>query len=316
MPMLGVLKGKGMDKLSEFMIRSKNTLDTLGFDRNTKLLMIHADDAGLSHSENRATIQALNYGLVNSYSIMVPCPWFYEISEFALKYPNFDYGIHLTLTSEWNSYKFGPVLNQKEVPSLVDSQGYFYKTRQDVIEKAVLKELKNELCAQIDRALSFGLLPSHLDSHMYTLGASQEFLAVYREIGQQYKLPVMLNSELINQVSGISEHQLDLHNEVLIDRIYLGNFKDFKDGKLVDYYSDSINTLEPGLNMILIHPAFNDPEMQAITKNHPNFGGAWRQIDLEFFSSLTCKKLLKEQGIQMISFQEIKNLIFHKSNST
>lgn len=292
------------------MSKNKSTLATLGFRPDTKLLMIHADDAGLSHSENRATIQALKKCLVNSYSIMVPCPWFYEISEFALQYPNFDYGIHLTLTCEWNSYKFGPVLSRNEVPSLVDSQGYFFKTRQEVLNNALLQEVKKELCAQIDRALSFGLQPSHLDSHMYTLGASQELLAIYREVGELYELPVMLNSELITEVSGIPETDLDIDNEVLIDGIFLGNFKDYKEGKLAEYYSNSIRTLEPGLNMLLIHPAFDDPEMQSITKDHPNFGATWRQIDLEYFSSLKCKTLLKEQGIKMISWKEIKKVLY------
>ena len=292
------------------MSKGKTTLEALGFDQKVKLLIIHADDAGLSHAENRATIQALKKGIVNSYSIMVPCPWFYEIAEFAIQTPNFDYGIHLTLTCEWNSYKFGPVLSKKEVPSLVDNQGYFFKTRQEVIDNAILKELKNELCAQIERALSFGLQPSHLDSHMYTLGATDEFLAIYREIGQLYKLPVMLNSELISQFSGIPEQQLDMQNEVLIDRIYLGNLKDFEEGKLAEYYANSIKTLTPGLNMILIHTAFDDPEMKSITKNHPNFGAAWRQIDLEFFSSIECKTLLKEQGVEMISWKDIKNVLY------
>lgn len=310
MPMLEVLRVEEMEKLSGSMIKGKNTLDTLGFERDVKLLMIHADDAGLSHAENRATIQALKKGLVNSYSIMVPCPWFYEISAFALQYPDFDYGVHLTLTCEWNSYKFGPVLSKNEVPSLVDNQGYFFKTRQQVLDNALLAELKKELCAQIDRALSFGLQPSHLDSHMYTLGASQEFLTVYREIGQIYKLPVMLNSELITEVSGIPETDLDIQNDVLIDRIYLGNYKDYKEGKLADYYANSIKALKPGLNMLLIHTAFDDPEMRAITKDHPNFGAAWRQIDLEFFSSLTSKTLLKEQGIKMISWKEIKSILY------
>jgi len=310
MHMLEVLRVKEMVKLSGYMIKYKSTLEALGFDPHVKLLMIHADDAGLSHAENRATIQALNEGSVNSYSIMVPCPWFYEIAAFALQAPHLDYGIHLTLNCEWNSYKFGPVLSKKEVPSLVDQQGYFNKTRQEVIDHAVLKELKMELCAQIERALSFGLQPSHLDSHMYTLGASKEFLSLYLEIGALYNLPVMLNSELITQVSGIPETDIDLQNEILIDRIYLGNFKDFKEGKLEEYYTHSIKTLKPGLNMMLIHTAFDDPEMKSITKGHPNFGAAWRQTDLEFFTSLKCKRLLKEEGIEMISWKQIKTILY------
>jgi len=307
MPMLGVLKAKEMEKSSGSMTKVKSSLEALGYAHDTKLLVIHADDAGLSHSENRATIEALKLGTVNSYSIMVPCPWFYEIAEFARQHHNFDYGVHLTLTCEWNSYKFGPVLSNKDVPSLVDQHGYFYKTRKEVVENANLKELKNELCAQIDRALSFGLLPSHLDSHMYTLGASMEFLDIYREIGQLYKLPVMLNASLIKEVSEIHPGELKLKNEILVDRIYLGNIKTYEAGKLSEYYANSIKNLDPGLNMILIHPAFDDPEMQSITKNHPNFGASWRQIDLEFFSSSRCKKIIKEQGIEMISWQEIKN---------
>ena len=292
------------------MVKGKSTLENLGFKQDVKLLMIHADDAGLSHAENRATMRALKEGLVNSYSIMVPCPWFYEIAEFALRHPDFDYGIHLTLTCEWNSYKFGPVLSNKEVSSLVDNQGYFFKTRQEVLDKAILAELKKELCAQIDRALSFGLQPSHLDSHMYTLGASQGFLDIYREIGQLYKLPVMLNSELISQVSGIHEPDLTIENEILIDRIYLGNFEDYKEGKLAEYYTNSIRDLKPGLNMLLIHPAFDDPEMRSITKDHPNFGASWRQIDLQSFTGLKCRSLLKEQGIKMISWKEIKSILY------
>ena len=292
------------------MSKAEQLLQALGYDNDQKLLMIHADDAGLSHSENQATIEALKRGLVNSYSIMVPCPWFYEIAEFALKYPNFDYGIHLTLTCEWNSYKFGPVLGQKEVPSLVDAQGYFFKSRNEVLNKARSGELKKELCAQIDRAFSFGLKPSHLDCHMYTLGASHEFLTLYREIGKLYQLPVMLNSKLITEVSGNKTAGAPLENEVMIDHLYLGNYIDFENGRLSDYYANSLKKLQPGLNMILIHTAYDNHEMRAITKNHPNFGAAWRQIDLDFFTSDQCENLIKEQKVQMVSWAAIKNLLY------
>ncbi len=308
--MLEAWREKLMEKSSGFMNNTKQMLQALGYDNKQKLLIIHADDAGLSHSENQATMEALRRGLINSYSIMVPCPWFYEIAEFALQYPNFDHGIHLTLSCEWNSYKFGPVLSQEEVPSLVDAQGYFFKSRKEVLNRAKPEEVKKELCAQIERALSFGLRPTHLDSHMYTLGTSIEFLNLYREIGNFYQLPIMLNSKLITEVSGIKTVEFDLKNELVIDSLYLGNLTDFKKGKLADYYANALKKLQPGINMILIHPAYDTHEMRAITKNHPNFGSAWRQIDLEFFTSQQCEDLIKKEKIQMISWTEIKKLIY------
>lgn len=303
-----------MEKSFVFMSKKSKLLDSLKANPDQKLLMIHADDAGLSHAENRATIKALRHGYVNSYSIMVPCPWFYEMAEFSARYPEFDCGIHLTLTCEWNSYKFGPVLGPNAVPSLVDKQGHFYKSRQEVLENAQLQDLKLELCAQIDRALFFGLNPSHLDSHMYTLGASKEFLQLYREIGEQYNLPVMLNSDLITAVSGIPATDIDLKNEITIDHIYLGDFADFEKGQLADYYADSLKNLKPGINMILIHTAYEDEEMRAITKNHPNFGATWRQIDLDFFTSKKCADILIDQEIQMINWTDIKNSLFLESS--
>jgi hypothetical protein len=307
--MSGVLKAMATEKLSGSMNKSLEVLvRELGFEPSTKLLMIHADDAGLAHSENMATIEALQKGVVNSYSIMVPCPWFYEMAEFALRHPEFDYGIHLTVTCEWNSYKFGPVLGQHSVPSLTDEQGFFFKNRKDVVDNAKLQELKDELCAQIDRALAIGLQPSHLDSHMYTLGASLEFLELYREIGRQYRLPVLLNSSLIREMSGMNNPDIDLSEDIEVDHMLLGQFNDFSKGKLRDYYIHALTHLQPGFNVLLIHPAHDNEEMKAVTRDHPNFGAEWRQIDLEFFTSDQCKTILREQGIQMVNWTQIKNI--------
>lgn len=304
-----------MEKSFAYMNNIKNMPDALNTDPDRIFLMIHADDAGLSHAENRATIEALKHGSVNSYSIMVPCPWFYEMAEFSVQNPNFDCGIHLTLTCEWNSYKFGPVLGPKEVPSLVDNYGHFYRSRKEVLDNAELEDLKKELCAQIDKALLLGVKPSHLDSHMYSLGVSKEFLHVYREIGQRYELPVMLNSTLITEVSGFSASEIELKNEIIIDHIHLGNFEDFEKGGLAEYYASSLENLKPGINMILIHTAYDDLEMQAITKDHPNFGSSWRQIDLDFFTSEKCARIIKEQKVQMVTWKDLKESLYLKGSN-
>lgn len=284
-----------------------NLSQKLGYPENTKLLIIHADDAGLSHSENRATIHALKNGVVNSYSIMVPCPWFYEMANFAKENPHFDNGVHLTLTCEWENYKFGPILPTTEVPSLVDKNGYFHKSRIDFINNAKPEEVKNELRAQIEKALQFGLQPTHLDSHMCSVGVSPEFLNIYKELGKEYNLPVLLNKQFIESIS-LSKDKYDFENDLLVEMLHIGQFSYFEKNELKKYYESTFDDVVPGLNVILIHPAFNDDEMKGITKNHPNFGSEWRQIDFDFFTSEECKSKLRDSNIQLTTWKEIKEV--------
>ncbi|MDC1218048.1 polysaccharide deacetylase family protein, partial [Flavobacteriaceae bacterium] len=158
-----------------------------------KYLMIHADDSGLSWSENKATQQGMLYGSINSTSLMVPCPWFFEMAKFAIKNPKLDFGIHLTLTGEWKNYPFRPITPVNRIPSLVDKNGYFLPKRQHIRDNAVLKEVRLELINQIEFALSLGVKPSHLDSHMYTLGLRQDLLDLYQELGEKYRVPIILS---------------------------------------------------------------------------------------------------------------------------
>jgi predicted glycoside hydrolase/deacetylase ChbG (UPF0249 family) len=281
-----------------------NLAQKLGYPENTKLLMIHADDAGLSHSENQATIQALQNGSVNSYSIMVPCPWFFEMAEFAKNNPNYDCGIHLTLTCEWENYKFGPVLPISEVPGLVDQNGYFHKTRKDFKDNAKLSEIKKELTAQIEKALQFGIQPTHLDSHMCSIGVSPEILELYKELGKTYNLPVFINKDFVESVS-LSDEKYDFTNTLLADNLLIGYYADFEKGELRKSYEKALDNVIPGFNVFLLHPAFDDFEMQGITIDHPNFGSEWRQIDFDFFTSSECRAKLKENQIQLITWKEI-----------
>jgi len=270
----------------------------------SKLLIIHADDAGLSHSENMATIQALEKGIVNSYSIMVPCPWFYEMALFAKNNSHIDYGIHLTLTCEWENYKFGPVLSASEVPSLVDSNGYFYKTREELKNNARTEHIRKELQAQIEKALNFGLKPTHIDSHMYSIGAHQEFMKIYRELGKKYGLSTLINKQMMEMVGLNPELNIE-KTDFVIDKTYVGEFKYFGKDLLDNYYSTILENLEYGMNLILIHPAFDDDEMKGITLNHPNFGSKWRQIDYDYFTSEKARLIIKENNIELVTWRNI-----------
>lgn len=285
-----------------------NIAEHLGYSENSKLLIIHADDAGLSHSHNRATIKCLQAGIVNSYSIMVPCPWYYEIALFAKSNPNFDCGIHLTLTCEWENYRFGPVTPISEVPSLVDKDGYFYKTRAELKANAKPEHVAKELDAQIQKALLFGLKPTHLDVHMYSVGAHQAFFEIYRALGASYNLPLMINEQLI-EMTGLDAKKNIKHDDVVTQKVLIGNFDIFTNGTLYDYYSKAVEQVVPGLNVLLIHPAYNDSEMQGITVNHPNFGGEWRQVDLDFFSDPKNMSQFENEDIHLVTWKELKVLL-------
>src|SRR6266446_1118602 len=142
--------------------------EQLGYPPNTKLLIVHADDLGVTHSVNAASIKALESGAVNSASIMVPCPWFPEIAEYAKTHPEMDFGLHLTLTSERIYIRWGPVASADKVRSLLDENSYFHHDWTPAT-KIDPHEVEIELRAQIERAYAMGVRPTHLDSHQYRL---------------------------------------------------------------------------------------------------------------------------------------------------
>ena len=289
------------------------SIQKLGFSENSKLLIVHADDAGLSHSENIATIKCLEKGFVNSYSIMVTCPWFYEIALFAKNNPEFDNGIHLTLTCEWENYKFGPVSSISEVPSLVDKNGCFYKNLEELRKNALPEHVEKELNAQIEKALKFGLKPTHIDSHMYSVASNSDFFRIYKDLGKKFNLPVLVNEQLLKNVGLNLEVSIE-EGDFLINKVNIGEFEYFRTKKLKEYYSSVFDNLSIGLNLLLIHPAFDNDEMKGITVNHPNFGAEWRQIDFDFFTNQENKLILKEKNIELITWREIQNRMVRLNN--
>src|SRR5712664_772606 len=163
--------------------------EKLGYPRDAKLLIVHADDLGVTHSVNAASTQALESGGVKSASIMVPCPWFPEIADYAKSHPAADFGLHLTLTSERVYYRWGPVAPRDKVLSLVDENGYFHHDWM-AATRIEPKEVEVELRAQIERGYAMGIRPTHLDSHQYRLyDNGKELFEVLLRIAHEKKLP-------------------------------------------------------------------------------------------------------------------------------
>ena len=266
--------------LSTSCVAQKPSLaERLGYTKDAKLLIIHADDLGVSHSENAASIAAFEKGMVNSGSIMVPCPWFPEIANYSKTHPEADLGLHLTLTAEWETYKWGPVTPIAEVSGLVNEQGFLYDNCADVVRNATVEEVEQEIRAQVKRALAFGVNVSHLDSHMGCL-FNPKFFEAYLKVGREFGLPVLLLASGLQQFPGMAAKIQP--TDIVIGNVFMLNPPDAEKG-VADYYSNMLRNIPAGVNEMIIHVAYDNAEMQAVTVNHPDFGAAWRQADFEFF---------------------------------
>ena len=288
---------------------TRTLVERLGYPANTKLLIVHADDLGMAHSVNEATIKALETGLVNSGSIMIPCPWVQEIAEYARRNPGADLGLHLTLTSEWRYFRWGPVVSKDRVASLLDSDGYLRLTEAEAAKHANVKEVEAEIRAQIDRARKLGIQPTHLDSHMGTLYQTQELFETLLRVARENNLPVRISKEWFSSDASRAPYLPSIlkEDDVVIDRVLDIN-PQVPAEKWADFYAEALRKLQPGVTEMVIHLAYDDAEMRAATFDHPDWGAAWRQRDFDFFTSDTFRKLLSDNQIRLITWREISKL--------
>ena len=283
-------------------VKGQSLAEKLGFPRDRKLLIVHADDVGMTHSVNAATIKALDTGLVNSASIMVPCPWFPEIADYSKSHPELDFGLHLTLTSERVYYRWGPVASKARVPSLVDENGYFHHdwTASTKINPA---EVELELRAQIDRAYAMGVAPTHLDSHQYRLYENgKDFFEVVLRLAHEYKLPVFVARDWFRDhpylESSLTPADIVVDHTVTISPAVPPE-------RWADFYKTALENLQPGVTEFVIHVAFADEEMKAATRERDTWGAAWRQRDFDFFTSEEFRQLLQQQNIKLVTWREL-----------
>lgn len=286
--------------------QTRSLAERLGYPADAKLLIVHADDLGMSHSVNAATIKGLESGLVNSGSIMVPCPWFSEIATYARANPQADLGLHLTLTSEWTTFKWGPVTSKDRVSSLLDKNGYFHINEAEAAAKADPKEVEMEIRAQVERAKAFGIQPTHLDSHMGTLYQNKALFEVFLKVAREYKLPVRIARDWFSRADFLPS--ILKPDDVFIDRV-LDIGPDVAPQDWAKFYTEAIKKLEPGVTEVVIHLAYDDAEMQGATFDHPNWGAGWRQRDLEFFTSEAFRQLLRDEKIKLITWRELGKLL-------
>jgi predicted glycoside hydrolase/deacetylase ChbG (UPF0249 family) len=280
------------------------TLRQLGYAADTRLLIVNADDFGMSEEVNSAILAGLHGGLVTSTSVMVPCPAFRSAVNIAMSDPDADIGVHLTLTSEWTAYRWQPVLGPANVPSLVDSDGCFWSTPAEVFAHGRLDEVEAELRAQIETALDSGIDVTHLDSHMFVLQSSRsDYYHLYMKLAQDYRVPFrsirrsMLHWCTRVDVGALRPRRLGV---VAPDHlIFAGSY----DGKTArKYWSSLLRTLRFGVTEAYCHPGFARAQLQRFAVDADQ-----RQADYDFFTSVVARQLLLENNVRLITYRTLRN---------
>jgi len=272
--------------------------ERLGYPASARLLIIHADDLGMSHSVDRATFEALEKHWITSSSILVPCPWFPEVVRFSQTHPEADLGIHLALNSEWTTYRWFPLSPRDKVPSLLDKDGYMPLEETTVAQQAKMPEVALELQAQIDRAQASGIHISHLDTHMTALVGSLDLFRVYQQMGRKYRLPILVGSYRTPQGAVLTEP------EALVQAVI-----EMEPGVPVDewlnWYEKTLAALGPGVYQLVVHLGYDDDEMRGATSDHPDWGASWRQHDLDTVKNPAFQKFLRDQGFILVTWKQL-----------
>jgi predicted glycoside hydrolase/deacetylase ChbG (UPF0249 family) len=285
--------------------QNKTVAERLGYPADSKLLIVHADDLAVAHSVDTASFDALNKNAVTSASIMVPCPWLNEVASYAKDHPDADLGLHLTLTSEWKIYRWGPVESKDKVASLLDPSGYLWPETLPAARNLKPEEAEREIRAQIDRAIAFGVHPTHLDTHMGVLFATPELFAILVKVAHEYNLPF-----LAPRFPGdLSKFLLLLSaKDIIVDSVVIAG-PAVHANEWRDFYVNAVKNLKPGLTEMIVHLGHDDAELQAVTLDHPDYGSSWRQRDYDFVTSGEFKKALEENHVVLIRWKDLKKLL-------
>lgn len=255
-------------------------------------LLIRGDDIGCSHAANLACIDAFRNGIMRSVELMVPCPWFNEAVKLLNENPGLDVGIHLTLTSEWENYKWRPLTPAK---SIVDEDGNFlpmvwpndnYGDDYALIKQDWdINEIEKELRAQIELALKRVPHISHLSNHMGWSGADEKLGELLLKLGEEYDLRVRMDDYEIGRIMGFS------------------NLPTLEEQ--IEFFTSQLRELVPGTYMFVEHPGYDYPEMQGM--GHIGYDNVAQHRDYvtKVFTSEEVKKVIEEKGIRLIGYGDL-----------
>ena len=289
----------------------------LGYAPDVRLLIVHCDDFGMCHAQNVATQAALERGVASSASIMTPCPWRDEAIAYARDHPEMDIGMHGTVTSEWDVYRWGPVAPVTDVPSLVDTDGYLWKWEEPFAAHADPAEVEIELRAQYSLLRDRGVPVSHVDMHMQALVSKPAYFDVYAGLAEEWRLPFMfpnLASGLramfdpdYQRVSKASEEALIAKGLLVIDRLVMNVAPDVD---RVDYYREQIADLHPGLTQIIVHVAEDTDELRALAVRDGQEEYSYRLADHAAVLDPRLRDAIAAHDVQLVTWREIGAVLY------
>jgi len=268
--------------------------ERLGYPADAKLVILNCDDLGSSRSANVAVYDALRNGLATSASLMVPCPW---ARDAAAQYRGEDVGVHLTMNSEWETYRWGPITY---APSLLDGDGGFPRTIEDTWDHADLDEVRRELRAQIERAILWGFDVSHLDSHMGTMQLRADFFDVYLELAVEFGLPLRMAPAAAERMIGFQYRDLAEAEGV----VFPDHFVYYSPVGARKHVERALFELRSGVTEMYLHPAVDTDELRA---SHPDWAG--RVEDHAYLcADPSLRDLLERAGAVMTGYRELRAL--------
>ncbi len=271
----------------------------LGYPEDARLLIINADDLGMCHANNAATLESLLEGVVSSTSLMIPCPWAPHAISLLREHQEIDFGVHLTIVSEHDAMRWGPHASRNDVSTLLDVEGYFFRNSQSatLLSKARIDQVEIEFRAQIDAALAAGLSPTHLDWHCLHDGGRDDIFDLTVALANEYGLALRVQNT--GKASTLIRQGLPVNDRGVLDSYTLSI-----EGKL-ETYLRLLRQLPAGLSEWAVHPSLGDSEAQAMED------GDWWQVrttDFEFVMSRAAREVIHQEGIVLIRYEDLQKL--------
>jgi chitin disaccharide deacetylase len=274
-------------------LRVVSLAERLGYAADAKLLIVNCDDLGSTRSANIAVYEALRDGLATSATLMVPCPW---ARDAAAMYRGEDVGVHLTLNSEWDTYRWGPITHS---PSLLDGDGGFPRTVEDVWDHADLDEVRRECRAQLDRAIYWGFDASHIDSHMGTMQLRPEFFDVYLEMAVDFQLPLRMAGASAERRIGFPYRRLAEEEGVVFPDHFI--YTSVGSRRTIE---KALFDLRAGVTEVYLHPGIDTDELRA---SHPDWSN--RVEDHAYLTrDPSFRDLIERAGVTLIGYRELREL--------